>query len=96
MDLRPLGDRLVVRPVEREEKTKGGIYLPDTADKEKPIEGEVIAVGAGKTSDDGKRVPLEVRSGDRIIYSKYAGTEVKIEGEKYLIIREDDVLAIHG
>ena len=93
MKLRPLQDRILVQRVEEEEKTKGGIIIPDTA-KEKPAEGKVIAVGKGKLDDDGKRIPLEIKKGDRILFGKYSGTEVKIEGEEQLIMREDDVLAI--
>jgi chaperonin GroES len=93
MKLRPLQDRILVKRVEEEEKTKGGIIIPDTA-KEKPAEGKVIAVGNGKLGDDGKRIPLEIKKGDRILFGKYSGTEVKIEGEEHLIMREDDVLAI--
>lgn len=91
--LKPLGDRIVVKAVSAEEKTKGGIVLPDTA-KEKPQEGEVIAVGPGRVLDNGQRVAPEVKVGDRVIYAKYGGTEVKLEGEEYLILRESDVLAI--
>ncbi|WP_027724873.1 co-chaperone GroES [Tuberibacillus calidus] len=91
--LKPLGDRIVIEPVEKEEKTAGGIVLPDTA-KEKPQEGRVIAVGTGKVADNGERIALEVKEGDRIIFSKYAGTEVKYDGKEYLILRQDDVLAI--
>lgn len=90
--LRPLGDRIVVRPIQREEVTKGGIVLPDTA-KEKPQEGEVIAVGPGRLTEDGKRLEVEVKKGDKIIYAKYAGTEIKVDEEELLIIREGDVLA---
>jgi len=93
MKLRPLQDRILVQRVEEETKTSGGIIIPDTA-KEKPAEGKVVAVGNGKVGDDGKRVALEVKKGDRILFSKYAGTEVKIQGEEYLIMREDDVLGI--
>ena len=93
MKLRPLQDRILVKRVEEEEKTKGGIIIPDTA-KEKPAEGKVVAVGNGKLGDDGKRIPLEVKKGDRILFGKYSGTEVKIEGVEHLIMREDDVLAI--
>ena len=85
--------REVLNNIEEEEKTKGGIIIPDTA-KEKPIEGEVIAVGDGKLLDNGKKIPLEVKKGDRVLFGKYAGTEVKIEGEEFLIMREDDVIAI--
>jgi len=91
--IKPLGDRILVKRVEAEEKTAGGIVLPDTA-KEKPKEGEVIAVGSGKVLDNGKRVEFQVSKGDRIIFSSYAGTEVKVEGEEYLIMREEDVLGI--
>lgn len=93
MKLRPLQDRILVQRVEEETTTKGGIIIPDTA-KEKPAEGKVVAVGNGKLGDDGKRVPLEIKAGDRILFGKYAGTEVKIEGEEYLIMREDDVLGV--
>jgi len=88
----PLGDRVVVKALAEEEITKGGIVLPDTA-KEKPQRGEVIAVGPGKLSEDGKRQPIEVKKGDKIIYAKYAGAEVKIEDEEFLILRESDILA---
>ncbi len=91
--LKPLGDRVVIRVLEQEEKTASGIFLPDTA-KEKPSQGEVVAVGPGKLQDDGKRVALDVKVGDKIIFSKYAGTEVKFEGVKYLIVSERDILAI--
>ena len=93
MKLRPLQDRILVQRVEEEEKTKGGIIIPDTA-KEKPAEGKVISVGNGKLGDDGKRIPLEIKKGDRILFGKYSGTEVKIEGQEQLIMREDDVLAV--
>ncbi|MGD9209887.1 MAG: co-chaperone GroES [Desulfobacteraceae bacterium] len=93
MKLRPLQDRILVQRVEEETTTKGGIIIPDTA-KEKPAEGKVVAVGNGKVGEDGKRVALEVQEGDRILFGKYAGTEVKVEGEEYLIMREDDVLGI--
>ena len=93
MKIRPLHDRILVKRVEEEETTKGGIIIPDTA-KEKPQEGKVIAVGKGKVDDDGDVTPLDVKKGDRILFSKYAGTEVNIEGEEHLIIREDDVLGI--
>ncbi|MDI3533806.1 MAG: chaperonin GroES [Thermosediminibacterales bacterium] len=92
MNIKPLGDRVVIKVLESEEKTKSGIVLPDTA-KEKPQEGKIVAVGTGEVID-GKKVPLEVKEGDRIIFSKYAGTEVKIEGEEYLILRQSDILAI--
>ena len=93
MKLRPLNDRILVKRVEEETKTKGGIIIPDTA-KEKPAEGKVVAVGNGKIGDDGKRIPLEVKKGDRILFGKYGGQEVKVEGEEYLIMREDDVLCV--
>ncbi|MGI6484790.1 MAG: co-chaperone GroES [Tepidanaerobacteraceae bacterium] len=92
MNIKPLGDRIVIKVLEKEEKTKGGIVLPDTA-KEKPQKGEVVAVGSGEIID-GKKVPLEVNVGDKIIFSKYAGTEVKMDDEEYLILRQSDVLAI--
>jgi chaperonin GroES len=95
MNLKPLADRVIVKPVEKEEKTKSGIVLPDTA-KEKPQEGLVVAVGPGKLSEDGKRVDMEVKNGDRVIYSKYAGTEWKDKGQEYLILRESDILARIG
>ena len=87
-----MGDRVVVRPLEKEEVTKSGIVLPDTA-KEKPQEGEIIAVGPGRLTDDGKRLAMELKKGDRVLFSKYAGTEVKLEETEYLILRESDVLA---
>ena len=95
MKLRPLQDRLLVQRVEEEEKTKGGIIIPDTA-KEKPAEGKVVAVGKGKVDENGKPIPMEVKKGDRILFGKYSGTEIIIEGEEYLIMREDDVLGIIG
>jgi chaperonin GroES len=95
MKLRPLQDRILVQRVEEETKTKGGIIIPDTA-KEKPAEGKVAAVGNGKVGEDGKRTALEVKKGDLILFGKYSGTEVKIEGEEYLIMREDDVLGVIG
>ena len=93
MKIRPLQDRIIVKRVQEEEKTKGGIIIPDTA-KEKPIEGKVIAVGNGKVQEDGKVRPLDVKAGDRILFSKYAGTEIKIDGEEHLIMREDDILGV--
>ncbi len=93
MKIRPLNDRVLVQRMEEETKTKGGIIIPDTA-KEKPAEGKVIAVGNGRLGDDGKRVALEVKKGDRVLFSKYGGTEVKVGGEEYLIMREDDILGI--
>jgi len=93
MKLRPLQDRILVQRVEEEEKTKGGIIIPDTA-KEKPAEGKIVSVGKGKLDENGKRITPEVKKGDRILFGKYSGTEVKIEGEEYLIMREEDVLGI--
>jgi chaperonin GroES len=93
MKIRPLQDRILVKRIENEEKTKGGIIIPDTA-KEKPSEGKVVAVGKGKVTDDGKLQALEVKKGDRVLFSKYSGSEVNIEGDEHLIIREDDVLGI--
>ena len=95
MQLKPLGDRVVVKAIEAEEKTRGGIILPDTA-KDKPQEGEVIAVGPGRVLDNGNRVAPEVKVGDRVIYSKYGGTEVKVDDEEYLVVRESDLLAIRS
>ncbi len=91
--MKPLGDRVIVKPAAAEEKTKGGIILPDTA-KEKPVIGEVVAVGPGKVTDDGKKVTPEVKVGDKVLYGKYSGTEVTVEGEEYLIMREADIFAI--
>jgi len=93
MKLKPLADRVVVKPSEAEEKTKGGIIVPDTA-KEKPVWGEVIAVGPGRVSDDGKTIPTEVKVGDKVLYGKYSGTELTIEGDELLIMRESDIFAI--
>jgi len=93
MRVKPLHDQVIVQRLEEEEKTKGGIIIPDTA-KEKPIEGKVIAVGAGRIKKDGTKMPLEVKKGNRVLYAKYAGTEVKIDGEEYLMMKEDDILAI--
>ena len=92
MKVRPLGDRIVVRRQDAEDKTAGGILLPDTA-KNKPQKGKVLAVGDGKMDDDGKRIPLDVSEGDEVLYSKYGGTEIKIDGEELLVLRESDVLA---
>jgi chaperonin GroES len=92
MNLKPLADRVVVKPIVKEEVTKGGIVLPDTA-KEKPQEGEIVAVGPGKLGEDGKRIEMEVKKGDRVIYARYAGMEWKHDGEEYLILRESDILA---
>lgn len=93
MKIKPLNDRILVKRLEEEAKTKGGIIIPDSA-KEKPAQGEVVAVGDGKMNDDGKRIPLQVKKGDRILFSKYGGTEVKIDDEEHLVMREDDVLGI--
>ena len=93
MKIRPLQDRILVKRIDEEEKSKGGIIIPDTA-KEKPQEGKVIAVGKGKVDDEGKVHPLDVKKGDRVLFSKYSGTEVNIEGNEHLIIREDDVLGV--
>jgi len=93
MKIKPLGDRILVKRVEGEEKSKGGIIIPDSA-KEKPQEGKVVAVGKGKTTEDGKLIPLEVKEGDRILFGKYSGSEVKLNGEEHLIMREDDILGI--
>lgn len=93
MNLKPLGDRVIVKPKSPDEKTKGGIILPDTA-QEKPMEGEVVAVGPGKIDDAGKKVTMELKVGDKILYGKYSGTEVKIDNDEYLIMREADVYAV--
>ena len=93
MKVKPLFDRVLVKRVEPGEKVKGGIIIPDTA-KEKPMEGKVISVGAGRLDDDGKRIPMEVKSGDRILFGKYAGTEIKIGDEEHIILREDEILGI--
>ena len=93
--LKPLGDRVIIEVVEKEEKTIGGIVLPDTA-KEKPQQGKVVAVGTGRVTDEGKRIDLDVKENDLVIYSKYAGTEVKHDGKEYLIVRDSDILAIVG
>jgi chaperonin GroES len=93
LKIKPLADRVVVKPMEAEEKTKGGIILPDTA-KEKPVEGTIVAAGPGKMSDDGKLIEMEVKVGNKVLYGKYSGTEVTIDGEEYLIMRESDIFAI--
>ena len=90
--LQPLGDRVVIKAIEREEVTKGGLVLPDTA-KEKPQEGEVVAVGPGRLTEDGNRIAMEVKKGDRVIYAKYSGVEIKLEDEEFIILRESDILA---
>jgi len=95
MKVRPLHDRIIVQRVEEEEKTKGGIIIPDTA-KEKPIEGKVIAVGAGRIKKDGTKMPLEIKKGDRVLFTKYGGNEIKMDGEEYLMMKEEDILAIIG
>jgi chaperonin GroES len=93
MNLRPLGDRVVIEPLEREERTESGLFIPETA-KEKPQEGTIVAVGAGKRDDDGKRIPMDVEVGQTVLFAKYAGTEIKLEGKKVLILKEQDILAI--
>lgn len=95
LSIRPLGDRVIVKALPQEEKTKGGVILPDTA-KEKPQQGEVVAVGPGRITDKGAKVDMEVKVGDKVLYGKYSGTEVKLDGEEYLIIKESEVLAILG
>ncbi len=93
MNLRPMQDRIIVKRLEEEQKTAGGLFIPDTA-KEKPQRGEVVAVGKGKKTEDGKIIPLDVKAGDKVLFGKYAGTEIKIEGQEYLIMREDDILGV--
>ena len=93
MNLKPLGDRIVVEPMEREERTASGIILPETA-KEKPQEGTVLAVGPGRRDEEGKRVPMDIKKGDQVLYAKYAGTEVKVDDKKLLILKESDILAL--
>jgi chaperonin GroES len=95
MQVKPLADRVLIRPLEAEEMKKGGIIIPDTA-KEKPQEGEVIEVGPGRLTDEGKKIPLEVKKGDKVLYGKYSGTEVTIDNKEYMIMRESDVLAVLG
>ena len=95
LQVKPLADRIVVKPLEETEQMRGGLYIPDTA-KEKPQQGEVVAGGPGKVTEDGKRIPMEVKEGDKVLYGKYSGTEVTIGDEQYLILREADVLAIVG
>ena len=92
--IRPLADRVVIKPQEKEEKTRGGIYLPDTASKEKPQEGTIMAVGEGKLDDNGRRTPVGVKVGERVLFAKYAGTDIKIDEEDYLILAEKDILAV--
>lgn len=93
MNIKPLGERVVIKLLEGEEKTKSGIVIPDTA-KEKPQMGEVLAVGSGRTLDNGEKAPLEVKAGDKILFAKYAGTEVKLDGEEYMVLKESDILAV--
>lgn len=93
MKIRPLHDRILVKRLEEETKTSGGLFIPDSA-KEKPIQAKVIAVGAGKTDKNGKVIPLDVKAGDKVLFSKYSGSEIKIDGEEHLILREDDILAV--
>jgi chaperonin GroES len=95
MNVRPLHDRVIVKRLEEKETVKGGIIIPDSA-KEKPMEGEVIAAGPGKVMDDGKRASMDVKAGDRILFGKYSGTEIKIDGQEYVIMREDEILAVIG
>ena len=95
VNVRPLADRVIVKPIEASESKKGGIIIPDTA-KEKPQEGEVVALGTGKRDDDGKVIPFTVKKGDKVLISKYGGTEIKIDGDMYLIMREDDILGVIG
>jgi chaperonin GroES len=92
--IRPLADRVVIKPVDREEKTKGGIYLPDTANKERPMEGTVLAVGEGRRDDSGKLIPMSVKSGDKVLFAKYSGTEFKVDEVEYLILAEKDILGV--
>ncbi len=94
MKIRPLQDRIIVERVEEETKTAAGIIIPDTVSKEKPQEGKVIAVGKGKTTPEGKVLPLDIKEGDKVLFGKYAGSEIKVEGQEYLIMREDDILGI--
>lgn len=95
MNFKPLNDRVLVKRLESEEKTAGGLYIPDTA-KEKPSKGEVVAVGPGKTADDGKKIAMTVKAGDSVLFNKYAGTEIKLDGVDHLVMREDDILGIIG
>ena len=95
MNLKPLGDRYIVKVLEKEEKTAGGIVIPDKA-KEKPQEGEIMAVGTGKTLDDGTKIQMELKTKDKVVFSKYAGSEVKVDGVEYLILRQDDILAVYN
>lgn len=92
--IRPLADRVVIKPAEREEKTKGGIFLPDTASKERPMEGTVLAVGDGRLDDNGKRIAMNVKAGDKVLFAKYSGTEYKVDDVEYLILKENDILGV--
>src|SRR5215211_1365837 len=92
--IRPLADRVVIKPADREEKTKGGIFLPDTASKERPMEGTVLAVGEGRLDDNGRRVPMHVKAGDKVLFAKYSGTEYKVDDIEYLILSEKDILGV--
>ena len=94
MKLKPLGNRVILEPVSKEEKTKSGIIIPETVDKEKPEQGKVLAVGPGKMSEDGKRIPMDIKAGDKVLFSKYSPTEVKIESKEYLVVSDDDILAV--
>lgn len=96
MNIRPLQDRIIVERVEEETKTAGGIIIPDTVSKEKPQEGKVVAAGKGKVTPEGKVLPLDVKEGDRVLFGKYAGSEIKVDGKEYLIMREDDILGVVG
>lgn len=93
LNLRPLGDRVIIEPIEQEEVTASGLYIPETA-KEKPQQGNVLAAGEGRRDDDGKRVPMDIKAGDKVLFAKYAGTEIKVDGKKLLIMKETDILAI--
>jgi chaperonin GroES len=95
VNIKPLADRVVVKPIEDSEEMRGGLYIPDTA-KEKPQQGEIVAVGPGRVSDEGQRIEMELKQGDKVLYGKYSGTEVTVGGEQYLILRETDVLAVIG
>lgn len=94
MKLKPLGNRVILEPVSKEEKTKSGIIIPETVDKEKPEQGKILAAGPGKMSKDGKRIPMDIKAGDKVLFSKYSPTEVKIENKEYLVVSDDDILAI--
>ena len=94
MNLKPLSDRVLIKPMEAEEMTKSGLVIPETARKERPQEGEVIAVGPGKVGQDGKTIPMSVKAGDKVIFSKYGGSEIKIDDQEYLVMREEDILAV--